>query len=78
VPMALCDAANGGRIAPGDLVVLTAFGGGVTWASAVFRWGRRVTPIATSDAALPPTDATVFELLEPNRQFFARLHAGDT
>jgi 3-oxoacyl-[acyl-carrier-protein] synthase-3 len=77
VPMALCDAANGGRIAPGDLVVMTAFGGGVTWASAVFRWGRRATAIGTSDAALPPTDQTVFDLLAPNREFFAPLHSGD-
>jgi 3-oxoacyl-[acyl-carrier-protein] synthase-3 len=77
VPMALSDAADAGRIAPGDLVVLTAFGGGVTWASAVFRWGDRVTAIGTSDAALPPTDATVFDLLAPNREFFARLHSDE-
>lgn len=78
VPMALSDAANGGRIAPGDLVVMTAFGGGVTWASAVFRWGQRVDPIGVSDAALPPTDATVFDLIAPNREFFASLHTDDT
>jgi 3-oxoacyl-[acyl-carrier-protein] synthase-3 len=76
VPMALHDAVASGRIAPGDNVVMTAFGGGVTWASAVFRWGERVTPIATSDADLPPTEATVFDLLEPNRTFFAPLHSG--
>lgn len=74
VPMALTDALGTGRVGPGDLVVITAFGGGVTWASAVFRWGDRTTPIATSDAALPPTDATVFDLLAPNREFFAPLH----
>src|SRR5690606_9679976 len=56
VPMALADAVAGGRIAPGDVVVLTAFGGGVTWGSAVFRWGERVTPLGTSHAALPPTE----------------------
>lgn len=71
VPMALCDALTGSRIAAGDLVVITAFGGGVTWASAVFRWGERVTPIATCGASLPPTDATVFDLIAPNREFFA-------
>ncbi len=75
VPMALCDAAESGRIAPGDVVVMTAFGGGVTWASAVFRWGPRVTAIATSDAALPPTDVTALDLVAPNREFFAPLHA---
>lgn len=74
VPMALTDAMTGGRVSPGDLVVFTAFGGGVTWGSAVFRWGDRVHPIGTSDAALPPTDATVFDLLAPNREFFAPLH----
>ncbi|HMQ29507.1 MAG TPA: beta-ketoacyl-ACP synthase III [Chloroflexaceae bacterium] len=39
VPIALYEAAEGGRIAPGDLVLLTAFGGGLTWGSAVVRWG---------------------------------------
>ena len=77
VPMALSDAVTEGRVSPGDVVVLTAFGGGVTWASAVYRWGDRVVPVARSDAALPPTDATVFDLLEPNRTFFAPLHRGD-
>jgi 3-oxoacyl-[acyl-carrier-protein] synthase-3 len=74
VPMALYDAVTEGRVSPGDVVVMTAFGGGVTWASAVYRWGERVTPLGASDAALPPTDATVFDLLEPNRTFFAPLH----
>jgi 3-oxoacyl-[acyl-carrier-protein] synthase-3 len=74
VPMALADAVVQHRIGPGDVVVMTAFGGGVTWGSAVFRWGDRVTPLACSDAALPPTDATVFDLLAPNREFFAPLH----
>jgi 3-oxoacyl-[acyl-carrier-protein] synthase-3 len=74
VPMALADAVGAGRVEPGDLVVFTAFGGGVTWASAVFRWGERVHALDTSDAALPPTEATVFDLLAPNREFFAPLH----
>jgi 3-oxoacyl-[acyl-carrier-protein] synthase-3 len=74
VPMALADAASAGRIRPGDVVVMTAFGGGVTWATAVFRWGERVDAIGTSTAALPGTDANVFDLLAPNREFFAPLH----
>lgn len=74
VPMALSDAVDAGRIAPGDIVVTTAFGGGVTWASAIYRWGERVTPIGTSDAALPEPEVTVFDVLKPNREFFAPLH----
>jgi 3-oxoacyl-[acyl-carrier-protein] synthase-3 len=77
VPMALADAAAGGRIAPGDLVMLTAFGGGVTWATSIFRWGERVAPLGTSAAALPATELTVFDLLEPNRNFFAPLHRSE-
>ncbi len=40
IPIALAEAADQGRIKPGDYVLLTAFGGGLTWASAVIRWGH--------------------------------------
>jgi 3-oxoacyl-[acyl-carrier-protein] synthase-3 len=75
IPMALADAVADGRVSAGDIVVKTAFGGGVTWGSIVMRWGDRVEPIAKSDAELPPTDKTVFELLQNNRDFFAPVHA---
>jgi 3-oxoacyl-[acyl-carrier-protein] synthase-3 len=38
IPMALVEAADAGRIAPGDLVLFLGFGAGMTWASAVVRW----------------------------------------
>lgn len=38
IPIALSEAVAAGRISPGDLVVLAAFGSGFTWASAVLRW----------------------------------------
>jgi 3-oxoacyl-[acyl-carrier-protein] synthase III len=37
--IALSEAADEGRIADGDLVLLSGFGAGMTWASAVLRWG---------------------------------------
>lgn len=40
VPIALCEAVEQERLRGGDNVLLTAFGGGLTWASAVIRWGR--------------------------------------
>ena len=70
IPMALTEALEEGRIRPGANLVFAAFGGGLTWAAAVFRWGERVTPLGTSDAALPPTDATALELLQPNVDFY--------
>jgi len=39
IPLALADALDTGRLQPGGLVLLSGFGGGMTWASAVLRWG---------------------------------------
>ena len=39
IPIAMCEAADQGRITDGDLVLFAGFGAGMTWASAVWRWG---------------------------------------
>lgn len=38
IPIALCEAWEAGKVKPGDLVCLAAFGSGFTWASALIRW----------------------------------------
>jgi 3-oxoacyl-[acyl-carrier-protein] synthase-3 len=38
IPIALHEALDQGRLARGDILLLTAFGGGLTWASAAIRW----------------------------------------
>jgi len=38
IPIALSEAAQQGRIAPGDHVLLVGFGGGLTWGAAVIKW----------------------------------------
>ncbi len=38
VPIALDEAARSGALQPGDWVILVAFGGGLTWGSALVRW----------------------------------------
>jgi 3-oxoacyl-[acyl-carrier-protein] synthase-3 len=38
VPIALDEAVRNGSIQKGDLVVLTAFGGGLTWGSSLIKW----------------------------------------
>jgi len=40
IPLVLAEAADDGRIADGDLVLLSGFGAGMTWASALVRWGK--------------------------------------
>jgi 3-oxoacyl-[acyl-carrier-protein] synthase-3 len=37
IPLALADAAADGRLRPGQLLLLTALGGGLTWGSALIR-----------------------------------------
>jgi 3-oxoacyl-[acyl-carrier-protein] synthase-3 len=38
VPLALDEALQEGRVKEGDIVLMTAFGGGLTWASALMKW----------------------------------------
>ncbi|MBR0693230.1 beta-ketoacyl-ACP synthase III [Bradyrhizobium lablabi] len=38
IPLALAEAVSDGRIKQGDLVLLDAMGGGLTWGSALIRW----------------------------------------
>jgi 3-oxoacyl-[acyl-carrier-protein] synthase-3 len=40
IPLVLAEAADDGRLVDGDLVLLSGFGAGLTWASALVRWGR--------------------------------------
>jgi 3-oxoacyl-[acyl-carrier-protein] synthase III len=39
IPIGLVEAVDAGRLKAGDHVLVTAFGGGLTWGSAVIRWG---------------------------------------
>jgi 3-oxoacyl-[acyl-carrier-protein] synthase-3 len=38
IPVALCEAFEQGRITPGDIVAMCAFGAGLCWAAAVWEW----------------------------------------
>jgi 3-oxoacyl-[acyl-carrier-protein] synthase III len=40
IPLVLAEAADDGRINDGDLVLVSGFGAGLTWGSAVLQWGR--------------------------------------
>ena len=66
-PVALVEAVETGRVAPGSLILMPAFGGGLTLSSHLIRWGARVTPLRPSDAELPPCDKTALELVNEIR-----------
>jgi 3-oxoacyl-[acyl-carrier-protein] synthase-3 len=48
IPLVLAEAADDGRIQDGDLVLLSGFGAGMTWASALLRWGGPATGDVTA------------------------------
>jgi 3-oxoacyl-[acyl-carrier-protein] synthase-3 len=45
IPIALVEALEEGRIQDGMNIVLVGFGGGLTWAAAVVRWGQPAEPV---------------------------------
>jgi 3-oxoacyl-[acyl-carrier-protein] synthase-3 len=67
VPVALVEALDQGRVKPGSWILMPAFGGGLTYCSLLVKWGDRVTPLGTSDAALPPCTKTALEMVNEIR-----------
>ena len=67
VPVSLVDALDEGRVKPGALLLMPAFGGGLTYCALLVRWGQRVTPLGESTMALPPCDKTALELVNDIR-----------
>ena len=63
-PVALIEALEEDRIAPGANILMPAFGGGLTWSAHVLRWGGRVEHLGGSDLELPPCDKTAVELIK--------------
>ena len=66
-PVALVDAVEEGRVAPKSLVLMPAFGGGLTLSAHLIRWGERLTPLEQSDAELPPTTKTALDIVNEIR-----------
>jgi 3-oxoacyl-[acyl-carrier-protein] synthase-3 len=64
VVVALCEALEEGRVKPGALLLLPAFGAGLTWCAHLVRWGSRVAPLGRSDAELPPCSRTGLQLVQ--------------
>jgi 3-oxoacyl-[acyl-carrier-protein] synthase-3 len=67
VPVALAEAVEQGRVKPGALILMPAFGAGLTVCAHLVRWGERVTPLGLSDAAMPPAKKTALEMVQDIR-----------
>jgi len=66
-PVALVEAVEEGRVPPGSLVLMPAFGGGLTLSAHLIRWGQRMTPLQPCDAELPPCPKTALEIVNEIR-----------
>ncbi len=64
VAVALVEAIEEGRVKPNSLLLLPAFGAGLTWCAHLVRWGDRTTPKNVSDVDLPPSDRTALEIVQ--------------
>ena len=65
IPVALTEALEEDRVAPGDYVLSATFGAGLTWGAGLIRWGDRIKPLQVSTAELPPSDKTALEIIQP-------------
>jgi len=63
VPVALCEALEQSRVRPNGLLLMPAFGGGLTFCAHLVRWGERTTPLATTDAELAPSTMTALDII---------------
>jgi 3-oxoacyl-[acyl-carrier-protein] synthase-3 len=67
VPVALVEALEEGRVKPGGLLLMPAFGAGLTLCAHLLRWGPRVTPLGTADIDLPPSTQSALEMVNAIR-----------
>lgn len=67
VPVALAEALEEGRVKPGALILMPAFGAGLTVCAHLVRWGERVTPLGESDAALPLATKSALQMVQDIR-----------
>lgn len=68
VPVALCEALDHGRVKPGALLLMPAFGGGLTFCAHLVRWGERVKPLGTTTVDLQPPTTSALEIVERYRK----------
>jgi 3-oxoacyl-[acyl-carrier-protein] synthase III len=68
VPVALVEAIEEGRVTPQSLILMPAFGGGLTLCAHLVRWGERVQPLKSTDIDLPPSAKSAMEIVNELRK----------
>ncbi len=65
--VALVEAVEEGYVKPGNLLLMPAFGGGLTLSSHLIKWGERTQPISQSTVELPANPKTGLEMVNALR-----------
>ncbi len=68
MPVAVVEALEKKRVAPGAHLLLPGFGGGMTWSAHVIRWGKRISPLGSSQVRLPATSRTGLDIVRSLRE----------
>ena len=63
-PMAIVEAVEENIVKPGDLILVPAFGAGLTWSAQLIRWGQRCEALGECDVQLPKTEETALEIIK--------------
>ncbi|GHE91900.1 ketoacyl-ACP synthase III [Thalassotalea profundi] len=62
--VALVEAVEEGKVKSGDMILMPAFGGGLTWSAHLIKWGIRTDAISQSDAELPECEHSGLTLVK--------------
>ncbi|WP_136808652.1 ketoacyl-ACP synthase III [Desulfosediminicola flagellatus] len=65
--VALVEAVEEGYVKPGNLLLMPAFGGGLTLSAHLVKWGERTQPVAQSAVELPENTKTGLEMVNALR-----------
>jgi 3-oxoacyl-[acyl-carrier-protein] synthase III len=68
VPVALVEAIEEGKVKPHGLILMPAFGGGLTLCAHLVRWGDRVQPLGSTNTDLPPSSRSAMEIVSDLRK----------
>ncbi len=76
IPVALTEALEAGRVAPGAHLLMPSFGAGLAYCAHLVRWGERTVPLGRTDLDLPPCERSGLQLVNELRARRAKHHAG--
>jgi 3-oxoacyl-[acyl-carrier-protein] synthase-3 len=76
IPVAIAEAIEREQLGPNGLILIPAFGGGLTWSAHIVRWGSRVVSRGYASASLAPSPRSGLEIVMDLRREKDRTRQG--